>query len=119
MDLGLFGTSNLISLGLKFLSGLSVVDLLFNDFKSSKSVFGFVLQKIVVVVVDQAETSSSATTEMGVEAEEDDVLSISLEFLGDEFTDSFLGDISLAGVEDFQDHLLSGEKSVQQELLGF
>ena len=70
---------------------------------SSKSVFGFVLQEIVVVVVDQAESGSSATTEVGVEAEENDVLNISLELLGNEFTDSFLGDISLAGVEDFQD----------------
>jgi len=70
---------------------------------SSKSVFGFVLQEIVMVVIDQAESSSSATTEMGVEAEDDDVLSVSLELLGNEFGDSFLGDISLAGMEDFQD----------------
>ena len=70
---------------------------------SSKSVFGFVLQEIIVVVIDQAESSSSATTEMGVEAEDDDVLGVGLELLGDELRDSFLGDISLAGVEDFQD----------------
>lgn len=94
---------------------------------SSKSVFGFVLEEIVVVVVDQNETSSSATTEMGVEAESDDVLLVSLELLGDKFGDSFLGDISLARMDDFQDlsktleqkkhidryHLLSGKKSVQ------
>jgi len=113
LDLGLFLTSDLLSLGLKFLSGLSVVDLGFEDFHSSKSVFRFVLEEIIVVVIDQNETSSSATTEMSVEAESDDVLDISLELLGDEFSNSLVGDISLAGMEDFQDHLLSGEKSVQ------
>lgn len=39
---------------------------------------------------------------MGVEAKSNDVLGVGLELLGDEFSKLFLGDICLAGMEDFQ-----------------
>jgi len=81
LDLALFSTSDLLSLGSQFLSGLSVVDLLFNDLESSESVSGFVLQQVVSVVVDQNETSRSTTTEVSVESEGDDILGLPLPVL--------------------------------------
>jgi len=40
---------------------------------------------------------------MSVETEADNILGVSLEFLGDKLSDLFFGDIGLARMENFQD----------------
>jgi len=53
---------------------------------------------------------------MSVEAEANNILGISLEFLGNELSDFFFGDISLAWMKNFQDLKKGYKKRIQDKI---
>ena len=71
-----------------------------------------------MVIVNESETSSLATTELSVESINNNVSSINLELLGEFFSDLFLGDGGGIWVEDINSHLSSGEQRISEDLLG-
>lgn len=64
-------------------------------------VFGLELLQCRKVVIDKAESVGKATTELGSESVEDDVLGVSLVHLGDLLTQFSLGHISATVMDDF------------------
>ena len=71
-----------------------------------------------MVIVNESETSSLATTELGVESIDNNVSSVNLELLGEFLSDLLLGDGGSVWVEDINSHLSSGEQRVSKDLLG-
>jgi len=86
--------------------------------KFSESEVRLILEEILLVIVNESETSSLATTELSVESIDNNVSSINLELLGEFLSDLFLGDGGSVRVEDINSHLSSGEQRVSEDLLG-
>ena len=70
---------------------------------SSKSEFGRIFHQIIEVVVDQAETLRSATTESGSQSVNDDILSVSFIFGSQLGLEVLSGDIGESRMDDFDD----------------
>jgi len=89
-----------------------------NDTYSDEAVLGLELLGSLKRIVDQGETGSLATTELGLVAKAEDNFLLSLVHLGELLTELVLGHISTAGMDDIDDHLLSLEQAVGEELSG-
>jgi len=83
----------------------------------SESEVRLILEEVLLVIVNESETSSLATTELSVESINNNVSSINLELLGEFLSDLFLGDGGSVWVEDINSHLSSGEQRVSEDLL--
>ena len=71
-----------------------------------------------MVIVNESESGSLATTELSVESVDNNVSHVNLELLGEFFSDLFLGDSGLVWVEDVNRHLSAGKQRVCEDLLG-
>ena len=70
------------------------------------------------VVVDKGEAVRIATTELGAEANEDDLGGVNLVHLGDLLGELSLGDVGAAVVDDVNKHLLPLEEAIDGDLAG-
>jgi len=107
-----------LDLSLEFLEGSSGGGLSSENLELSESEVRLVLEEVLLVIVNESETSSLATTELGVESVDNNVSSINLELLGELLSDLFLGDGGSIWVKDINSHLSSGEQRVSEDLLG-
>jgi len=71
-----------------------------------------------LVIVTQAESSGSVTSESSSESEEDKVFNVPRVFVGDEFFEIFLGNVGFAVVVDVEEKFLSGKEFVNSESSG-
>jgi hypothetical protein len=85
---------------------------------SDETVLGLELLGSLKRVVDQGESGSLATTELGLVAKAEDNFLLSLVHLGELLTELVLGHIGTAGMDDIDDHLLSLKQAVGEELSG-
>jgi hypothetical protein len=67
-------------------------------------------------IVDEGKASGLATTELGAQAEDGDLILLGLVHAGDLLTELLLGDVGAAGVQNVNDHLLASQKRVADEL---
>ena len=89
-----------------------------NSHLSHESVLGLELLGVVHGIVDEAEASGLATTEVGLESKDKDSVSSAAVHLGQLLSDVSLGHGGLAGVEDVHNHLPPAEETVQHVLAG-
>ena len=113
------GTSDLVHSTLHFLKLLSglLLGFILEEFVSSEVALGVVGLSSINAVVDESISGGSATTELGLHAEDGDLLILGLEGTGELFLDSSLGYTSGIWVDNLEEHLLSGEEWVRDELL--
>jgi uncharacterized protein YejL (UPF0352 family) len=83
---------------------------------SYKTVLGLELLGRFQRVVDKGEASGLATTELSLVAEAENNILLSLVHLGNLLTKLILGDVSTAGMDNINDHLLALEQAVSEEL---
>lgn len=67
-------------------------------------------------LVDESESGASATTELGLDTEDGNLLLAGLVQLGEAITELILGDVGPVGVQDVNDHLLAAKERVGDEL---
>lgn len=97
-------TPLLFDLVLALLAGLSAGLLLLSETLTDKSVLGLELLGDLEVVVDETEASALASTELCLEAEDEDGAGISdLEHLGKKLLKLLLGDVGAARVDNIND----------------
>ena len=106
-----------LDLSLEFLEGSSGGGLSTENLKLSESEVRLILEEVLLAIVNESETSSLATTELGVESIDNNVSSVNLELLGEFLSDLLLGDGGSVWVEDINSHLSSGEQRVSEDLL--
>ena len=87
-----------------------------NDTYSDEAVLGLELLGSLKRIVDQGETGSLATTELGLVAKAEDNFLLSLVHLGELLTKFILGNIGTAGMNNINDHLLALKQAVGKEL---
>lgn len=83
---------------------------------SDQSVLGLELLESLGGVVDEGEASGLATTELGAQAEDLDLLFLGLVQAAQLLLELDLGDVGTAGVEDVNHHLLASQQGVANEL---
>lgn len=110
--------SALLDLALDLLEGFSLGVLLAQDAESAEPVDGLVLDKVLLVVVGQAEAGGAVSSEGSLEAEEDNVFELPVVLVGDEFLEVLLGDVGLSLVVDVQEQFLPGEHLVHPQPSG-
>ena len=118
-SLAFSGTSDFVHSTLHFLlllSGLSLGFIL-EEFISSEVALGVVGLSSINAVVDESISGGSATTELGLHTEDSNLLILGLEGSGELLLDCGLGYTSAIWVDNLEEHLLSGEKWVIDELL--
>jgi hypothetical protein len=67
-------------------------------------------------VIDESEAGGLATTELGSETEDGDLVLLGLVERTELLTELLLGDVGTVGVEDVNDHLLTAQQRVADEL---
>ena len=118
-SLGLGSSSDFLHSSLHFLELLSsLLALDGSELVSEKEGLGVVLLSSVGIIVDASESGGSATTELGVESENGDVLWLGVEHLGELLLDNNLGDGSLIRVDQLNNDLLSLQEWVLDESSG-
>lgn len=75
------------------------------DSEFSKSVLGFVFQKVLMVLIDQAETDASSTSVCGLKSVDNNILLICFEFLCQVSLELVSWDTGDVGVDNIQQHL--------------
>ena len=85
---------------------------------ADQSVFGLELLGEVHGVIDKGEPGRLATSEVGLEAEDEDPVGGAVVHLAELLPDVSLADGGLAGVEDVHHHLPPAEQSVEHVLAG-
>jgi hypothetical protein len=83
---------------------------------SDEPVLGLELLHGLGRVIDKGETSGLATTEVGAETEDGDLVLLGLVEATELLAELLLGDVGAVGVEDINDHLLAAEQRVANEL---
>ena len=89
-----------------------------SEFVSEEHALGIVLLSGVGIIIDAGESGGSATTELGVESEDGDVLRLGVEHLAELLLDGSLRDGSLIRMDQLDDDLLSLQKWVLDESSG-
>ena len=82
---------------------------------SSEHLLAVVLLSRVKRIIDEGEASGSATTELGLEAENRNVLLLDLQGLGELGLDVSLGDVRLFGVNELN-HLFAVHLGITRDL---
>ena len=114
--LGLSDTTELLLAVLLFLTLLTTTLGCFSKTDTDKTVLGFKLLQSFNVIIDQSETSGLSTTKVSLEAKDRDNFFIRLVHLTDLGTELILGDVGESRVDDIDDHLLTLEQTVGEEL---
>ena len=84
----------------------------------SQSEVWFVLDQVLLVVISEAESSGSVTSESSSESVEDDILGIPSVFVGDENSEISLRDVWFSFMVNIQKQLFSGQQLVDSESSG-
>ena len=98
-------TAYLLALILSLLHCLTGSFLLVEHSVAYKTVLGLELDASLLIIVNEAESSGSSTSELGAASEDHDELGVSLVHLSDNFLELRLCYISTSGVDDVNDHL--------------
>lgn len=118
-SLGLSSSSDFLHSSLHFLELLSsLLALDGSELVSEEEGLGVVLLSSVGIIVDASKSGGSATTELGVESENGDVLWLGVEHLSELLLDGGLGDGSLIRVDQLNNDLLSLHERVLDESSG-
>ncbi|GMR48695.1 hypothetical protein PMAYCL1PPCAC_18889, partial [Pristionchus mayeri] len=113
------GTEGLLLSVLSLLALLATSSLdLLEGAVGDESVLGLELLGQVEGVVDESESDALSTSELATESEGNDQIRGSLVQRGELLFDLGLGDRGTGRVDDFDDHLLSGEQAVGHDLSG-
>ena len=118
-SLAFSGTSDFVHSTLHFLlhlSGLSPGFIL-EEFVSSEVALGVVGLPSINAIVHESISGGSATTELGLHAEDSNLLVLGFEGARELLLDCGLGYTSAIGVDNLELHLLSAEEWVIDELL--
>ena len=116
-SLGFGGTSDLLHSALDFLLLLSGDLALLDKLVSSQQRHLVELLPGIEAVVNESETGGPATSELGLEAEDGDLLSLGLEQRSKLVLDGGLLDVGLVGVDQLNHQLLSAQKWVLDQFL--
>jgi hypothetical protein len=116
---GCTSTADLLALVLGFLHGLAGSFLLLGNSLADHSVFRFELSHGVLVIVNQAESSRFAATELGAETEQNSQLGVGLVHASHNFLKLLLRDIRSARVDDIHDHLIGVKRGFRCEKIVF
>ena len=118
-NFNLFGTSGFFNFSFKLFLGFSLWISLREDGQLSQSEVWLVLHQVLLVVISEAESWWSVTTESGSESVEDKVLGIPSVLGGDEGSEISSGDVGFSFMVNIQEQLFSGQQLVDSELSGF
>jgi len=89
---------------------------LVGESNTNQSVMGLELLQGFWGIVDESETSCLSATELSLETENVDLVLVGLVHFGELASEFILGDVGSVWVEDINDHLLSAEEGVANEL---
>lgn len=112
-------TSGFLYLSLQLLVHLSLGVSLVEDADSSQPEVRLVLHQVLLIIVNQSESSRSVSTEGSSESVKDDIFGFVVVLSAEQLLEVFLGDVGFSFVIDIEDKFSSGEKLVNSNPSGF